>query len=153
MPQGDDKRHYQDLIKNRFEINEVIKIERQDDQDTILHKFLDFSAATVLNLIECGTKDALVEIISKLNDDINDLDSLIFKNLSKKVRKQLSVLMNEMKSDLNFIKVSYDPISVSTEPIPRYHQKINEYSKKLNDEQYNVLVRLLNTIKSSLIPC
>lgn len=107
----------------------MIKIERQDDQDIISDKFLDFSAATVLNLIECGTKDALVEIISKLNDNINDLDSLIFKNLSKKVREQLSVLMNEMKSDLNFIKVSYGPISVSTEPIPRYHQKINEYSK------------------------
>ena len=130
------KREYQDLLKNRFEISSVIKIERQDDEDTISDKALDFSASTVSNLITSGIKDALIEIISKLSDDINNLE--------------MRALLCEMKKDLISIKVPYDSGAISAVPISNYRKKIDACRKQLNDEQYNALIRSVNIITSSL---
>jgi NTE family protein len=130
------KREYQDLLKNRFEISSVIKIERQDDEDTISDKALDFSASTVSNLITSGIKDALIEIISKVSDDINNLE--------------MRALLCEMKKDLISIKVPYDSGAISAVPISNYRKKIDACRKQLNDEQYNALIRSVNIITSSL---
>ena len=45
-------RYYYDLLKKRFDIERTIKIERQDDIDTIANKAFDFSPETISSLIE-----------------------------------------------------------------------------------------------------
>jgi hypothetical protein len=135
------KREYQDLLKNRFEISSMIKVERQDNEDTISDKALDFSAPTISNLIAIGIKDALIEIISKLSENV------IFNNLSPKVKKEL---LDEMKKDLISIKVPYDSSADSAVPISNYRKKIDANRRQLNDKQYNALIRSINLISSSL---
>jgi hypothetical protein len=56
-------RFFYDLIGKRFDINDVLKIQRKDDEHTISDKIFDFSSITILNLIKEGEKDALYEII------------------------------------------------------------------------------------------
>jgi hypothetical protein len=56
-------RSYHDLIGKRFDIDDVIKIQRKDDVHTISDKIFDFSAITISNLIEEGERDALHEIV------------------------------------------------------------------------------------------
>jgi len=56
---SDELRHYYDLLKKRSDIGRTIKVQRQDDTDTIANKFLDFSPETISSLIEQGIYDAL----------------------------------------------------------------------------------------------
>jgi NTE family protein len=57
------ERYFSDLIYKRFDICDVIKIQRKDDIHTISNKIFDFSSNTILNLIEEGERDALSEIV------------------------------------------------------------------------------------------
>ena len=66
------ERHYEDLIKNRFDINKIMKIERLDDADTISDKIVDFSPTTISYLITCGIRDALTQVISEFIKDIKN---------------------------------------------------------------------------------
>ena len=56
-------------MKKRFDIERTIKIERQDDKDTIANKFLDFSPETISKLIEQGIYDALYTIYHHKDTD------------------------------------------------------------------------------------
>jgi predicted acylesterase/phospholipase RssA len=56
-------RYFYDLIDKRFDINDVLKIQRKDDEHTISDKIFDFSSDTILNLIKEGEKDALQVIL------------------------------------------------------------------------------------------
>ena len=56
-------RHFYDLISKRFDIINVLKIQRKDDEHTISDKIYDFSSETVSNLIKEGEKDALQAIL------------------------------------------------------------------------------------------
>ena len=58
------ERYFSDLIYKRFDICDVIKIQRKDDIHTISNKIFDFSSTTILNLIEEGERDALKEIVA-----------------------------------------------------------------------------------------
>lgn len=58
------ERYFSDLIYNRFDICDVIKIQRKDDIHTISNKIFDFSSNTILTLIEEGERDALKEIVA-----------------------------------------------------------------------------------------
>jgi len=53
-----DKRQYLDLIKGRFRLNEVARIERTDDEYSISNKFADFSVKTIDDLITNGENAA-----------------------------------------------------------------------------------------------
>ena len=64
-------RYFSDLIYRRFDIDEVIKIQRKDDIHTISDKIFDFSSDTILNLIEEGEKDALKEIVKHELDEMD----------------------------------------------------------------------------------
>jgi hypothetical protein len=57
------ERYFSDLIYKRFDICDVLKIQRKDDIHTISNKIFDFSSNTILNLIEEGERDALNEIV------------------------------------------------------------------------------------------
>jgi NTE family protein len=144
------KRLYQDLLKNRFEINNIMKIERQDDPDTISNKILDFSSTTISNLIECGVKDALSEVVSKLGDDVNNTEEGIFSNLSNKVRQELTGPLQEMKRDLTSGQTHNNYDIVSNKHIATFYDKVSEFHKQLSDNQYNVLILSIRAIRSIL---
>jgi NTE family protein len=56
-------RQYKEIVEGRFEISEIFRIERKNDQDTISNKIFDFSAGTVRQLLGDGYKDS-VEFIN-----------------------------------------------------------------------------------------
>ena len=58
-------RYYYDLLKKKFDVEEVIKVQRKDDKHTISDKIFDFSSITILNLLREGEKDTLNELIEK----------------------------------------------------------------------------------------
>jgi NTE family protein len=59
------RRIYQDLIKNKFNLKVEIKIERKDDIDTISNKVFDFSPNTISRLIIEGIYDTLHCLVEK----------------------------------------------------------------------------------------
>jgi predicted acylesterase/phospholipase RssA len=53
-----DPREYGSLLKDRFDITKVIRIERSADENDIANKWCDFSLGTVSNLFDQGINDA-----------------------------------------------------------------------------------------------
>jgi hypothetical protein len=82
---NDEPRHYYDLLKKRFDIGRTIKVQRQDDIDTIANKFLDFSPETISSLIEKGIYDTL----NTLYDDHNEGDKKSFKEWLNEYIKEI----------------------------------------------------------------
>jgi AAA+ ATPase superfamily predicted ATPase len=70
-------RYFYDLISKRFDITDVLKIQRKDDEHTISDKIFDFSSDTVSNLIEKGEKCAFNEIIAKVIENEGKESALI----------------------------------------------------------------------------
>jgi hypothetical protein len=52
-------RRYREIVEGRFDISEIIRIEKQTNQDTISDKTFDFSSGTVQQLINEGYRDAV----------------------------------------------------------------------------------------------
>ena len=82
---GRDKkpRYYYDLLQKRFDIDTTIKIERQDDKDTIANKAFDFSPETISSLIEDGIYDTLNTIRQHHKEWDNEWDKKSFKDWLK----------------------------------------------------------------------
>jgi NTE family protein len=55
-----------ETIEGRFEIDEVIRIERRNDPHTISDKIYDFSRGTIKGLLEDGYNDAKIELGNRL---------------------------------------------------------------------------------------
>ena len=80
-----EERLYWHLLKHRFDLDEKIKIQREDDKDTISDKIFDFSYDTIDQLIKKGIDDALRKIFEverwkpnkTVNDACNELQKLI----------------------------------------------------------------------------
>jgi NTE family protein len=66
LSRDNQPRYFYDLIGKRFDIMDVLKIQRKDDEHTISDKIFDFSSDTVSNLIKEGEIDAFNEIIEKI---------------------------------------------------------------------------------------
>jgi NTE family protein len=52
-------RRFQDILEGRFQIDEIIRVNRESDDHTISNKTFDFSAKTIKLLLERGYTDAL----------------------------------------------------------------------------------------------
>jgi hypothetical protein len=52
-------RRFQDILEGRFQIDEIIRVNRENDLDTISNKTFDFSSETIKLLLERGYNDAL----------------------------------------------------------------------------------------------
>ena len=52
-------RRFLDIVEGRFQIDEVIRVNRENDEHTISAKIYDFSVATINQLFELGYNDAL----------------------------------------------------------------------------------------------
>ena len=67
------RRSYEDLIKGRFNLNKVVRIERKEDDNTISSKWQDFSSGTITQLIDSGYNECSFQLdiyfqIDKVND-------------------------------------------------------------------------------------
>ena len=69
MTRDNQPRYFHDLISKRFDIIDVLKIERKDDEHTISDKIFDFSYDTVSTLIKEVENDAFNEIIKKIMEN------------------------------------------------------------------------------------
>ena len=92
--EGKKPRFYYDLIGKRFDINDVLKIQRKDDTHTISDKIFDFSSQTILNLISEGEKDAIDEII-RHEEEERKLDKDVEERLGDKMRKFFKDITSE----------------------------------------------------------
>lgn len=78
-------RYYWHLLKHRFDVDEKIKIQREDDEDIISDKIFDFSYDTIDKLIKKGIDDALDKVFeaekekhnNSVDDACNELQKLI----------------------------------------------------------------------------
>ena len=50
-------RFYKEIVEGRFDINEIVRIERKNDESTISDKTFDFSSGTIMQLIKDGFED------------------------------------------------------------------------------------------------
>lgn len=91
-------RYFSDLIYKRFDIDEVIKIQRKDDIHTISDKIFDFSSETILNLIEEGEKDALQEIVKH---ELEKMDKKGLEQIEKEaeISKHLKRFIEDLKME------------------------------------------------------
>ena len=48
-----------DIVEGRFQIDEIIQVNRKNDEHTISNKIFDFSVETIRLLLEVGYNDAL----------------------------------------------------------------------------------------------
>jgi NTE family protein len=58
-------RTFRDVLEGRFQIDEVIRVDRKNDEYTISNKTYDFSSGTIKLLIERGYSDALDDFNNK----------------------------------------------------------------------------------------
>jgi NTE family protein len=79
-----EERPYWHLLKHRFDLDEKIKIQREDDEDIISDKIFDFSYDTIDKLIKKGIDDALEKVFevekekrNSSDDACNELQKLI----------------------------------------------------------------------------
>jgi hypothetical protein len=112
-------RYFSDLIYKRFDIEEVIKIQRKDDIHTISDKIFDFSSNTILNLIEEGEKDALKEIVKHELDEI-DKKGVKRREKGVEIKNQLTRFMY----DLNMKSTTDDQyiIQCAKDELKKIHQ-------------------------------
>ena len=60
-------RKYKDMVEGRFDIAEIIRIERKNDENTISDKTFDFSSGTIRQLLNDGYKDTIDYINTRTN--------------------------------------------------------------------------------------
>lgn len=84
---SDEPRYYYDLLKKRFDIRATIKVQRQDDTDTIANKFLDFSPETISSLIDQGINDALYTLYHHKDTDRKEFEEWLNKYMEE-IEKQ-----------------------------------------------------------------
>ena len=60
-------RKYKDMVEGRFDIAEIIRIERKNDGNTISDKIFDFSSGTIKQLMNDGYEDTIDYINKRTN--------------------------------------------------------------------------------------
>ena len=63
-------RLYKEIIEGRFDIDDIIRLERTNDEHTISDKTFDFSSGTIMQLIKDGYEDTMNDISAYKNQRI-----------------------------------------------------------------------------------
>jgi hypothetical protein len=95
------QRRYKDLLKGKFDVNEVLRIERRDDVDSISNKWADWSSVTISRLLDEGKKDTLTKLIDRLMVIVDN------DGLSSNVKDRLIVPLTRAKDVLDDDRPSY----------------------------------------------
>jgi hypothetical protein len=64
-------RLYKEMVEGRFDINEIVRIERKNDEHTISDKTFDFSSGTITRLLKDGFEDTIDLINSRLRSRVS----------------------------------------------------------------------------------
>jgi hypothetical protein len=105
------ERRYWHLLKHRFDLDEKIKTQREDDSDTISDKIFDFSYDTIEQLIKKGIDDALEKVFeveevknnNSVNNACNEIQKLI-EDIKKQNTNEDHYLIEAAK---NIIKINH----------------------------------------------
>jgi hypothetical protein len=107
-------RHFYDLIGKRFNIDDVLKIQKKDDIHTVSDKIFDFSSDTILNLIKEGERDTLKEIVDHelKKEDKNSINNQLIRFIED-VKKEsteedeyiIQCAKDELKTKKYFIEI------------------------------------------------
>ena len=62
-----------ETIEGRFEIDDVIRVERRNDPHTISDKIFDFSRGTIKGLLEDGYNDAKIELENRFRAELEKI--------------------------------------------------------------------------------
>jgi hypothetical protein len=89
-----EQRYFSDLVYRRFDICDVVKIQRKDDTHTISDKIFDFSSNTILNLIEEGERDALKEIVG------HELEKMKKGGVKQPINDQLKKFIKDVEMEM-----------------------------------------------------
>jgi NTE family protein len=65
-----ERRQYVDLMKGRFGLTKVLRIQLEDDGNTISTKYYDYSTKTISQLIENGKHDTLIKMKTEFIDNL-----------------------------------------------------------------------------------
>jgi len=83
-------RYYTDLLKNKFDVEEIIKVQRKDDKHTISDKIFDFSSKTISRLLREGERDTLNELVEREVDN---------KGNKKNAQTELEKFIDDIKAE------------------------------------------------------
>ena len=70
-------RSFRDILEGRFQIDEIIRVDRKNDEHTISNKTFDFSSETIKLLLERGYNDA--------HDEFNEYRNQLMKTAEEQV--------------------------------------------------------------------
>jgi NTE family protein len=138
-------RQYKELLIGRFRLSNVVRIERQDDPNTISRKWADYSLTSLQILYEQGRKDTLNRIIS--DEFKKDLDSL---QLERDVRGEIESLLDELTQTLGVN--STDLIVDMKAELSGLIDKVKFFNQneKLSDNHAEQISQRAESLKSSL---
>ena len=63
-------RQYKEIIEGRFDIAEIVRVERNNDENTISDKTFDFSIGTIEQLLKDGYEDTMNFVNEWMNKNI-----------------------------------------------------------------------------------
>jgi len=138
-------RQYKDLLIGRFRLTNVVRIERQDDPNTISRKWADYSLASLQILYEQGRRDTLNRIIGDEFKKV--LDSL---QLEREVKGEIESLLDELTQTLEMN--SPDLIADMKAKLPGFIDRVIflNRSGKISDDKADQIRQRAEAIKSSL---
>jgi len=70
-------------IEGRFEIDEVIRIERRNDAHTISDKISDFSRGMIKSLFEDGYLDAKIELENRFRAELEKIRKDVYRDIGQ----------------------------------------------------------------------
>ena len=70
-------RSFRDILEGRFQIDEIIRVDRKNDEHTISNKTFDFSSKTIKLLLDQGYNDA--------HDEFNEYRNQLMKTAEEQV--------------------------------------------------------------------
>ena len=91
---------YRDLLRGNFDINRIMRIEREDDLYTMGYAMEDFSARSMNQLLDLGKYDALEKLIRSLLHIIDTLDDSRSAEKRRDVDKKTPTLASELSNSL-----------------------------------------------------
>lgn len=106
----DKPKTYEDLLKGRFNIGKVIRVERQDDPHTISDKWFDFSHETVIRMIGQGKVDTLRKVIDDLRSNIH---RIIDEDSSSERMHTLNAHLKKANDELDYADLKLANINMS----------------------------------------
>lgn len=139
------RRKYKDLLIGRFRITNVMRIEREDDPNTVSRKWADYSLISLQTLYEQGRRDTLNRIIQY--EFKKDLDRL---QIQDDARKELGASLDDRADALRDNPTDYHTNTKSW--LSSFLNRVNSLirSGNINNIQAEQVGQRVVALKSSL---